>query len=387
MLFDATWRAQLPARAGDPGPAGLAAAGEPCARCSCARTAGTSSRAARSCPPSACGPRSRASTSTRAPARDPDFRRGESAYDRYYGDPRVKPNPTLRALETPPFYALPVYPGDIGTNGGLATERACAGAGHAGRADPRASMPPATWPRPSWATRTRRPARPWARHDLRLHRRAARARLSTPAQTVASGVTGEPTAPGRSSGGAVSRKRLRWCAASHCASSRRYHSSARWMPSLNRHSSCSGSSALALRAAVGQVAWTRPRRCPRTGRRGRSHRSSAAGAHRRRPGPRSCGAARGGRAASASPAPGRRSRCTGTRSPRAPPRPAAPPSGASARRTRPSPAAGRTHGSRSMRTPRPCTPARARFSMPSARAPVPPGIIGPGMCSPARKPL
>jgi 3-oxosteroid 1-dehydrogenase len=53
--------------------------------------------------------------------RDPDFRRGESVYDRYYGDPRVKPNPTLRALETAPFYALPVYPGDIGTNGGLAT--------------------------------------------------------------------------------------------------------------------------------------------------------------------------------------------------------------------------------------------------------------------------
>ncbi len=52
---------------------------------------------------------------------DPDFRRGESIYERYYGDPRVKPNPTLRALETPPFYALPVYPGDIGTNGGLAT--------------------------------------------------------------------------------------------------------------------------------------------------------------------------------------------------------------------------------------------------------------------------
>ena len=53
---------------------------------------------------------------------DPDFRRGESAYDRYYGDPRVRPNPTLRALETPPYYALPVYPGDIGTNGGLATD-------------------------------------------------------------------------------------------------------------------------------------------------------------------------------------------------------------------------------------------------------------------------
>lgn len=52
---------------------------------------------------------------------DPDFHRGESIYDRYYGDPRVRPNPTLRPLETPPFYAVPVYPGDIGTNGGLAT--------------------------------------------------------------------------------------------------------------------------------------------------------------------------------------------------------------------------------------------------------------------------
>jgi 3-oxosteroid 1-dehydrogenase len=53
---------------------------------------------------------------------DPDFARGQSAYDRYYGDPKVQPNPTLRALEQPPFYALPVYPGDIGTNGGLATD-------------------------------------------------------------------------------------------------------------------------------------------------------------------------------------------------------------------------------------------------------------------------
>ncbi len=52
---------------------------------------------------------------------DADFRRGESVYDRYYGDPKVQPNPTLRALETPPFYAVPIWPGDIGTNGGLAT--------------------------------------------------------------------------------------------------------------------------------------------------------------------------------------------------------------------------------------------------------------------------
>ena len=56
-----------------------------------------------------------------ASGEDRDFRRGASAYDRYYGDPRVKPNPTLRPLATPPYYAVPIVPGDIGTNGGLAT--------------------------------------------------------------------------------------------------------------------------------------------------------------------------------------------------------------------------------------------------------------------------
>src|SRR5690606_1010533 len=53
-------------------------------------------------------------------------------------------------------------------------------------------------------------------------------------QTVAMGVTGEPTAPGRRKGGAVSRKRLRWLASSHNARSRRYQSSAKGSPSLNR---------------------------------------------------------------------------------------------------------------------------------------------------------
>jgi len=50
---------------------------------------------------------------------DPDFGRGRSAYDRYYADPRVRPNPALAALERPPFYGLRVYPGDMGTQGGL----------------------------------------------------------------------------------------------------------------------------------------------------------------------------------------------------------------------------------------------------------------------------
>ncbi len=56
---------------------------------------------------------------------DPDFHRGEAAYDRMYGDYRHQPNPCLRSLTEAPFYALPIYPGDIGTNGGIVTnERA-----------------------------------------------------------------------------------------------------------------------------------------------------------------------------------------------------------------------------------------------------------------------
>lgn len=53
---------------------------------------------------------------------DEDFQRGTAAYDRYYGDPNVTPNPNLAALTKAPFYAVRTYPGDIGTKGGLATD-------------------------------------------------------------------------------------------------------------------------------------------------------------------------------------------------------------------------------------------------------------------------
>ena len=52
---------------------------------------------------------------------DPAFHRGAAAYDKMYGDYRHQPNPCLRPLTEAPFYAMPIYPGDIGTNGGLAT--------------------------------------------------------------------------------------------------------------------------------------------------------------------------------------------------------------------------------------------------------------------------
>jgi 3-oxosteroid 1-dehydrogenase len=53
---------------------------------------------------------------------DEEFRRGDSAYDRYYGDPRVRPNPNLAPLAKPPFYAVKIVPGDLGTKGGLRTD-------------------------------------------------------------------------------------------------------------------------------------------------------------------------------------------------------------------------------------------------------------------------
>jgi succinate dehydrogenase/fumarate reductase flavoprotein subunit len=56
---------------------------------------------------------------------DPDFGRGHSAYDRYYGDPTITPNPNLRPLVKGPFYAVKMVLSDLGTCGGLkADERA-----------------------------------------------------------------------------------------------------------------------------------------------------------------------------------------------------------------------------------------------------------------------
>src|SRR4051812_17978412 len=53
---------------------------------------------------------------------DEDFHRGESAYDKYYSDPTVKPNPSLHTIDHAPFYAVKIVPGDLGTKGGLVTD-------------------------------------------------------------------------------------------------------------------------------------------------------------------------------------------------------------------------------------------------------------------------
>jgi succinate dehydrogenase/fumarate reductase flavoprotein subunit len=50
---------------------------------------------------------------------DAAFGKGSSEYNRYLGDPARKPNPCLGPIETGPFYAVKVWPGDIGTATGL----------------------------------------------------------------------------------------------------------------------------------------------------------------------------------------------------------------------------------------------------------------------------
>jgi succinate dehydrogenase/fumarate reductase flavoprotein subunit len=52
---------------------------------------------------------------------DPIYRKGENAYNRFYGDPDIQPNPCVAPLVQPPFYAVRVEIGDLGTYAGIAT--------------------------------------------------------------------------------------------------------------------------------------------------------------------------------------------------------------------------------------------------------------------------
>lgn len=50
---------------------------------------------------------------------DPEFQKGASALDRDLGDPRHVPNACLGPIETAPFYAVKIFPGDGSTTVGL----------------------------------------------------------------------------------------------------------------------------------------------------------------------------------------------------------------------------------------------------------------------------
>jgi 3-oxosteroid 1-dehydrogenase len=54
--------------------------------------------------------------------RDTDFHRGDSHYDHYFADPTNRPSACLAELVLPPYYAMKIVPGDLGTNGGLRTD-------------------------------------------------------------------------------------------------------------------------------------------------------------------------------------------------------------------------------------------------------------------------
>jgi 3-oxosteroid 1-dehydrogenase len=53
---------------------------------------------------------------------DEDFGRGRNAYDAWLGDDTNKPNPALGTVERGPFYAVQIFPGDVGTFGGAVTD-------------------------------------------------------------------------------------------------------------------------------------------------------------------------------------------------------------------------------------------------------------------------
>lgn len=53
---------------------------------------------------------------------DPRFHRGETVYNTLRGDRAHAPNPSIGPVERPPFYAVPVTIGDLGTFAGLATD-------------------------------------------------------------------------------------------------------------------------------------------------------------------------------------------------------------------------------------------------------------------------
>ena len=54
--------------------------------------------------------------------KDLDFGRGDTVFDQYYGDEKIKPNPCLAPIVEAPFYGMEAYPGELGTKGGIRTD-------------------------------------------------------------------------------------------------------------------------------------------------------------------------------------------------------------------------------------------------------------------------
>jgi succinate dehydrogenase/fumarate reductase flavoprotein subunit len=66
--------------------------------------------------------------------KDAEFGKGDSQIDIEIGDPKHKPNPCLGRVETAPFYAIKIYPGDGSTTVGLKIDARCRVVGADGEA-------------------------------------------------------------------------------------------------------------------------------------------------------------------------------------------------------------------------------------------------------------
>ena len=58
--------------------------------------------------------------------RDPDFHRGETTYETFWGSkfyPGHGPNPTLGPIENPPYYGVKLFAGSVGNLGGLVVNK------------------------------------------------------------------------------------------------------------------------------------------------------------------------------------------------------------------------------------------------------------------------
>jgi succinate dehydrogenase/fumarate reductase flavoprotein subunit len=54
--------------------------------------------------------------------KDPEFGRGSNAYQRHLGDADQTPNPCVAPLQAGPFYAVKVWPADLGMSAGIVTD-------------------------------------------------------------------------------------------------------------------------------------------------------------------------------------------------------------------------------------------------------------------------
>ncbi|MEZ5709827.1 MAG: FAD-dependent oxidoreductase [Blastomonas sp.] len=54
---------------------------------------------------------------------DAEFGRGQNRFDRFFGKDDVAPNPCFGPIDKPPYYAVRIDLGDLGTKGGLKTDR------------------------------------------------------------------------------------------------------------------------------------------------------------------------------------------------------------------------------------------------------------------------